>query len=53
LVAVAVNNTNLLWFVALVGVSVVALALGYLVSWIFAVLFWIIATLILLAVRPY
>ena len=47
------NNTDLLWYVAIVGVAIVALALGYLVSWIFGALFWIIATLILLAVRPY
>jgi hypothetical protein len=47
------NNSDLLWFVALVGVALIALAIGYWVHWIAAAIFWGIATLILLAVRPY
>ena len=47
------HNSNLLWFVALVGVAIGALAIGYWVHWIAGMIFWGIATLILLALRPY
>lgn len=47
------NDSDLLWFVALVGVAIGALAIGYWVHWIAGMIFWGIATLILLALRPY
>ena len=47
------DRTSVLWFVAMAGFSALALVLAYFVNWIAAVVFWAIATLVLLAVRPY
>lgn len=47
------NRTDLLWYVALVGIAMVSLALGYWVHLALGAIFWAIATLVLLAVRPY
>jgi len=46
------NNENLLWHTAMVGVSAFALVLGWQVDIAAAAVFWIAATIILLIVRP-
>ena len=46
-------DQDLLWFLAMVAVALLALAIGYWMHWIAGAVFWSIATLILLAVRPY
>jgi hypothetical protein len=46
------NGENLLWSAAVFGVSAFALVLGWQVNITLAAVFWIFATVFLLAIRP-
>jgi len=46
------NGENLLWHTAVFGVSAFALVLGWQVDITVAAVFWVVATVILLAIRP-
>jgi hypothetical protein len=46
------NGENLLWHTAVFGVSAFALVLGWQVDIAVAAVFWIVATVSLLAMRP-
>jgi hypothetical protein len=42
-----------LWYAAMVGISAFAVILGWQIDLVVAAVFWTVATLFLLAVRPY
>lgn len=46
------NSTRLLWSAAMVGISIVSVAFGYLIDiWVGAV-FWLLLTMMLILARP-
>jgi hypothetical protein len=48
-----VSRHEWFWYAAILLVAVLSLAIGYYIGIIAAVTFWVVAVLILLALRPY